>query len=140
MDYGVLLTILKYGDCTSYTVMVRLERMLDYRRIRLERFYCTYVCSINQYVYYDVKSDLSAVLGGQRQGRGLAEGREDSPGDGSQARTPQPAADQGDEEQGPGSGLQGETAEKEPRECPESVRDGSHEPEDGSEDQGVSGG
>ena len=92
------------------------------------------------YVYVIVKSDLSTVLGGQGQGRSLAEGREVPPSDGGQARAPQQAAHQGDEEQGPRGGFQGETAEEEPRKCPEPVGGCSHEPEDGSEDQGVPGG
>ena len=33
LDYGVPLTTLMYGDCTSCSIMVGLERMLDYRGV-----------------------------------------------------------------------------------------------------------
>ena len=35
LDYGVPLTILMYGDCTSYNGWIR-EKMLDYRGVGLE--------------------------------------------------------------------------------------------------------
>ena len=41
LDYGVSLTILKYGDCASYNG--RIKRMLDYRGIGLARFHCTHI-------------------------------------------------------------------------------------------------
>ena len=43
------LTILyKYGNCTSY-IIVRLERMLDYRGVRLERFHSMHMSSLRSH-------------------------------------------------------------------------------------------
>ena len=37
------LTILMYGDCTSYNGRIR-ENVVDYRGVRLERFHCKSNC------------------------------------------------------------------------------------------------
>ena len=60
MDYGVPLTILEYGDCTSYKGQI-IERMLDYRGVGLVRFHCMYIPLPNAKFISSLRNNVSLI-------------------------------------------------------------------------------